>query len=436
MMSGVVVMACLRGETPLEESVVYPFAPGGVADNGVRDVFEMAPQLVLAAGFGREFEQGISRMRVTIDGRGNLDGRQSAKAGERRPGRRAIRRRQLASVVVEAAAQGMVDPPAFRRPAAHDGEVALDDFVALELAADDARALGVEREQQYAGGALVEAVHRMDMAANLVAQELHGEARFVAVEVAAMDQQAGGLVYGDEVIVAVEDIQHAARAAQYCTPCAAQRNFISGAAAAKRSAASLTRPLPVASEADNAARPMKSLRFRSSIAGCPAAKPRGGRVRLSPASAQCAPNFLSSRTANQRSGSCGDHIADAAEHVGIGMPAAGAEKAFVGGDVQVEAGRMDVLAQFVAELDADVGLVGRLVAGKARVAEHAHQRAAHLARLGAEVRGEFPQWVRHGGDEFQRRLADQCFVAGLVGLEPGPRRCWRPVRRGSRRWPC
>jgi len=43
---------------------------------------------------------------------------------------------------------------------------------------------------------------------------LHGEARFVAVEVAAMDQQAGGLVYGDEVIVAIEDIQHAARAAQ------------------------------------------------------------------------------------------------------------------------------------------------------------------------------------------------------------------------------
>ena len=39
---------------------------------------------------------------------------------------------------------------------------------------------------------------------------------------------------------------------------------------------------------------------------------------------------------------------DAAQQVGLGMPGAGAEEAFVGGDVQVEAGGMDVLAQFVA----------------------------------------------------------------------------------------
>ena len=33
--------------------------------------------------------------------------------------------------------------------------------------------------------------------------------RFVAVDVAAMDQEAGGLVDGDQVIVAIEDGQHA-----------------------------------------------------------------------------------------------------------------------------------------------------------------------------------------------------------------------------------
>jgi hypothetical protein len=33
----------------------------------------------------------------------------------------------------------------------------------------------------------------------------------VAVDVAAMDQQAGGLVDGDEAVVAVEDVEHVAQ---------------------------------------------------------------------------------------------------------------------------------------------------------------------------------------------------------------------------------
>jgi hypothetical protein len=81
---------------------------------------------------------------------------------------------------------------------------------------------------------------------------------------------------------------------------------------------------------------------------------------------------------------------------------------------------MHVLAKFMAELDADIGLVGRLVAGEARVAEHPHQRAAHLAGLGAKVRGELLELRRHGGDELQRRLAHQFLVARLVGFEPAP----------------
>jgi hypothetical protein len=99
-----------------------------------------------------------------------------------------------------------------RRPAADDGKVVLVHLVALELPADFARAAGVEGEQQHAGGTLVEAVQGMHALPDLVAQQLHGEARFVAVDVAAMDQQAGGLVDGDEEVVAVEDVEHAARA--------------------------------------------------------------------------------------------------------------------------------------------------------------------------------------------------------------------------------
>ena len=100
--------------------------------------------------------------------------------------------------------------PGFRRPAAHDRQVGLVHLVALELLAEAARRLGVEGEQQHAGGALVEAMHGLHAAADLVAQQLHGEARFVAVDVAAMDEQAGRLVDGDQVFVAVQDGQHGA----------------------------------------------------------------------------------------------------------------------------------------------------------------------------------------------------------------------------------
>ena len=60
----------------------------------------------------------------------------------------------------------------------------------------------------------------------------------------------------------------------------------------------------------------------------------------------------------------------------------------------------------------------RQVAGKARVAVHAHQRAACPARLGAELRSELFQLRRHRCDEGQRRFANQRLVARLVGFKP------------------
>ncbi len=68
--------------------------------------------------------------------------------------------------------------------------------------------LGIEGEQQHARGALVEPMHRLHAAADLVAQQLHGKARLVAVDVAAVYQQAGRLVDGDQMIVAVKNVEH------------------------------------------------------------------------------------------------------------------------------------------------------------------------------------------------------------------------------------
>ena len=42
----------LVGEVPGKELVVAPVAVGGIADDGVKDMLEMAAELVLATGFG------------------------------------------------------------------------------------------------------------------------------------------------------------------------------------------------------------------------------------------------------------------------------------------------------------------------------------------------------------------------------------------------
>ena len=57
------------------------------------------------------------------------------------------------------------------------------------------------------------------------------------------------------------------------------------------------------------------------------------------------------------------------------MPQTDAKETLVRRDVQVEPRRVDVLALFVAKLDADVGLVGSFVPAEAGIALHAHQGA-------------------------------------------------------------
>jgi len=49
---------------------------------------------------------------------------------------------------------------------------------------------------------------RVDPLADLVPQQLHGEAGLVPVHQGAVHQQAGGLVDGDQVLVAVDNRQH------------------------------------------------------------------------------------------------------------------------------------------------------------------------------------------------------------------------------------
>ena len=104
------------------------------------------------------------------------------------------------------------------------------------------------------------------------------------------------------------------------------------------------------------------------------------------------------------------------------MPEAPAGEAAIGLQMEVEAGPVDPARRLraVAEVHAQVGLVGRLVLAEAGVPVEAEQGAAHRARVGAEVPADGGQGAFEGTDELQHGIPGFGFIPGLVLLEPFP----------------
>jgi hypothetical protein len=107
----------------------------------------------------------------------------------------------------------VVDGARFVRVAAHDGEVGLVDVLRFELRAELAADVAVEGKEQHARGAAIQPVRGVHVLADLVAQDLHSKAGFVAVEDGAVDEQASRFVDGDQVFVAIQNRQGFARRA-------------------------------------------------------------------------------------------------------------------------------------------------------------------------------------------------------------------------------
>ena len=94
------------------------------------------------------------------------------------------------------------------------------------------------------------------------------------------------------------------------------------------------------------------------------------------------------------------------------LPQAEGGKAVPRLEVQVEAGGVHVVAGgHVAEVDAGVGLVGRLVLGEPRVALDAEQRPAQRSGVGGEVAADGEEGLGQVLDESQGRKAHQVLVA-------------------------
>ena len=126
-------------------------------------------------------------MRVTVDAIRDFDGGKSAVSGNGvlcfiggAGGPK--------FVIVKLARQRMVDDAKGFGIAAHDGEIGFVDLLRFEAIAEDATDRAVEREEQYTGGAAVEAMDGMDVLADLVAHDLHGKACFVAIEYGAVHE--------------------------------------------------------------------------------------------------------------------------------------------------------------------------------------------------------------------------------------------------------
>src|SRR5262249_53894956 len=101
-------------------------------------------------------------------------------------------------------------------------------------------------------------------------------------------------------------------------------------------------------------------------------------------------------------------------------PDAAAGKDLAGADVQVVAGRVGVLGPLVPKVDAEVGLVGRLVLRETCVPVDTEERAAARPRVGAEVGADLLEPRRDSVDEGESRIEQLLLVALLVRREPVP----------------
>ena len=65
-----------------KKAIVNPFAVGGITDDGVGNMLEVAANLVATPGQRLGFNQGISAARIAVDRKRQFNGSQSSVLGE------------------------------------------------------------------------------------------------------------------------------------------------------------------------------------------------------------------------------------------------------------------------------------------------------------------------------------------------------------------
>jgi hypothetical protein len=264
----------MAGERLLKEPIVNALAVGRIADDRMRDVLQVAAQLVAPAGDRHQRHQRVASARIASDRIRQLDGGQAAVVRDGLLDRARLRERAR---FIGFARERVVDAPGQRRPAAHDRPIRLAHTVAFEGLAEPAGRVGIKGEQQHPRGALVQPVDRLHAPADLIAQQLHREAGLVPVDVAAVDQQAGGLVDRDQVFVAVKNLEHGGSQRLRMRPVALGRRAGPGAWPFGRDVGGTLRGPGAGSGRRAGAQPADR-----ALQGCPPDRPGIGRAAAAP----------------------------------------------------------------------------------------------------------------------------------------------------------
>ena len=177
----------------------------GVADDGVKNVLQVATKLVFAPLQRLQFGEAVARGGMSpVAGERHFAARQTAVASQR------LLRRFLALAVavgdfVGEIGERVVNFARLIQPAAHHGVIGLAQPLCRNLLTEQTGGVGVQREQQHAAGGPVETVCRIAFQPGLLMQQLQHGHGGMAVKRAAVYGDARRFVDGDEMRIAVED---------------------------------------------------------------------------------------------------------------------------------------------------------------------------------------------------------------------------------------
>ena len=203
--------------------VLAQVAVVGVADDGVEDVFHVAAELVFAACVRDEFCPRVARGWVAGGGlEGQFGARKAVVSGlSVLEGGFGLGFGDFVGLIFE----GVVDESVVGQVSAHDCPVGFVCVFLFELLRQQAGGFGVEGKQEDAGCGAVEAVDGVDVLSDLVAQRLHGEDGFAAVQPRTVDEHSCGLVDGNGAAVAVDDVEHGKKTVIVSCSCRYNRCF-------------------------------------------------------------------------------------------------------------------------------------------------------------------------------------------------------------------
>src|SRR5512144_2886192 len=183
-----------------EEIIMLAVSVTTVAYDGMKNMFQVTPDLVIAAGLGNSFDQGIAGSGIPSYRIGQFDGRKPL----------VFRNRLLRRLVlvcspvrhpVQPFLQRMVDSFSGLREPPNNGKIGLENTLCGKNVRHPPGRLAVQGEREGPGGRFIETVERVDPSPQLVPQDLHGVCLLMTVDVRTVDQETRRFIDNDEVVV-------------------------------------------------------------------------------------------------------------------------------------------------------------------------------------------------------------------------------------------